>query len=72
MFSDYVNDFYLLKKNAKTASEKLIAKMHLNQLYGYFGRRLQLTQTINIIKSELDLILASRIVKSIIEINKNY
>ena len=40
LFNNYVNNFYEQKKNAKTPSERLIAKMHLNQLYGIFGRRL--------------------------------
>jgi hypothetical protein len=72
MFSEYVNEFYKLKKNAKTAAEKLIAKMHLNQIYGYFGRRLELIETINVRNVDIREILTRKIVKSIIRINDTH
>lgn len=37
IFNDYVDHFFKEKKLSKV-SHRFIAKMHLNQLYGYFGR----------------------------------
>jgi hypothetical protein len=68
LFSEYVNHFFNIKMNA-TGPERFIAKMHLNQLYGIFGRKLDQIETINIYKKDLYKYLSSRIVKNIIEIN---
>lgn len=38
IFTSYIDYFYNIK-NFATGASRLIAKMHLNQLYGYFGRR---------------------------------
>ena len=38
IFNKYIEFFYNIKTQA-TGPLRLIAKMHLNQLYGYFGRR---------------------------------
>nr|YP_010192428.1 hypothetical protein LK379_mgp24 [Amanita sinensis]QZN08165.1 hypothetical protein [Amanita sinensis] len=38
IFNDYINYFYNIKK-ISTGALRYIAKMLLNQLYGYFGRR---------------------------------
>jgi hypothetical protein len=67
IFNDYVKYFYELKKNSN-GPERFIAKMHLNQLYGYFGRKLDLLETININKEDLPFYLMTRIVKGIIKI----
>jgi hypothetical protein len=41
LFSDYVDHFYDIKKNSsKNSPQRFIAKMHLNTLYGIFGRKL--------------------------------
>jgi hypothetical protein len=45
--------------------------MHLNQLYGIFGRKQELIQTINIYRNELPNYLTTKIIKSVIEINEN-
>ena len=40
---DFIDHFYELKKTAtlnKDLTKKLIAKLHLNTLYGMFGRKL--------------------------------
>lgn len=68
MFSDYVNNFYEQKKNS-IGPKRFIAKMHLNQLYGIFGRRHDLLETINIYKEDLEIYISSRIIKTIIPIN---
>lgn len=43
--------------------------MHLNQLYGIFGRKQDIIETINIYKHELPKYLTPRIIKSNIENN---
>jgi hypothetical protein len=68
LFSNYIKYFYLQKKNS-VGAERFIAKMHLNQLYGYFGRKLDLIETININNKDLPIYVATRIIKSMIEIN---
>jgi hypothetical protein len=75
LFSDYVDHFYDKKKNAKLNKDeasKFIAKMQLNQLYGIFGRKQELIETVNIQKKYLIKYLTTRIVKAIININDNY
>lgn len=69
LFSEYVKHFFENKKLAKTPAERLIAKMHLNQLYGAFGRKQEVLETINIPSSELSKYVSTRIVKNVIEIN---
>jgi hypothetical protein len=70
LFTNYVNHFYLIKKNSEGA-ERWIAKMHLNGLYGIFGRRKDLIQTINVKIEDIDKYLSSKLVKTIIEINED-
>ena len=70
LFSDYVNHFFNIKKYA-VGSERFIAKMHLNQLYGYFGIKQELIETINVYNKDLLLYASSRIIKSIIKINND-
>jgi len=47
IFDNYIKYFYDIKKFA-IGAPRLIAKMHLNQLYGYFGRRKTLIETKNV------------------------
>ena len=68
LFNKYVEHFYHKKKNSSGAT-RFIAKMHLNQLYGIFGRKKELIHTINIYRKDLHKYLSSRIIKSIIDIN---
>jgi len=68
LFNEYVEHFYTVKKNS-VGSSRFIAKMHLNQLYGYFGRKQELIKTVNIKENELEDYLATRIIKSIIQVN---
>src|SRR5271156_4025431 len=69
LFSDYVRNFYEQKRNS-TGPKRFIAKMHLNQLYGIFGRKHDLLETINIYKEELKDYAFTRVIKSIIPINE--
>lgn len=43
--------------------------MHLNQLYGYFGRKLDLIETLNVYNEDINIYVGCRIIKSIIQIN---
>jgi len=43
--------------------------MHLNQLYGIFGRKHDLLEIINIYIEELDEFIATRVIKSIVPVN---
>jgi len=69
LFNNYVNFFFKIK-NAKTVVTRFIAKMHLNQLYDYFGRSRELILTKTIFNKDLNLILGKNFVKSIIPITK--
>ena len=46
-FEEYVEHFFNIKKNANNLSNRFIAKMHLNQMYGIFGRKQILFQLQN-------------------------
>jgi len=70
IFTSYIEYFYNIKKVAK-GPLRLIAKMHLNQLYGYFGRRKTLIETKNIYKSELMEYYGNYTIFSEIDINKD-
>lgn len=70
LFDSYVKHFYDIKKNSK-GSARFVAKMHLNQLYGYFGRSLETLETININNSEITHYLCNYVVKNILEVNKD-
>nr|YP_010462023.1 DNA polymerase [Hericium erinaceus]UUF93977.1 DNA polymerase [Hericium erinaceus] len=56
IFNKYVNHFYQEKK-ISTGAERFIAKMHLNQLYGYFGRKLQVQQVVAVKSIDFPLFL---------------
>ncbi|KDR65024.1 hypothetical protein GALMADRAFT_82379 [Galerina marginata CBS 339.88] len=70
LFKSYIEHFYNIKK-ISFGAQRFIAKMHLNQLYGYFGRKQELLETVNINKSELAFYANTRIIKTIIESNDN-
>jgi DNA polymerase type B, organellar and viral len=70
VFSNYIKYFYDIKKTA-TGALRLIAKMHLNQLYGYFGRRKTLIETKNVFNNELMKYYSSYTIFSEIKINEN-
>jgi DNA polymerase type B, organellar and viral len=54
LFENYINEFYKNKKISKGA-ERYIAKLHLNTLYGYFGRSLDLLETLIVKNNSLNL-----------------
>jgi DNA polymerase type B, organellar and viral len=69
-FNSYIEDFFNQKKTSKGA-ERFIAKMHLNQLYGYFGRSYDIINTININSSELKKLLTCKLLKTFIGLTPN-
>lgn len=68
LFSKYVEHFFDKKKNS-IGPTRFISKMHLNQLYGYFGRKLELIETVNVLNDDIAGYAATKIIKSIIKIN---
>ena len=71
IFDNYVDHFFNIKKTS-VGSQKAIAKLHLNGLYGYFGRRQDLIETVNVSNTSLHNYLSTRIVKELLKINDNY
>jgi hypothetical protein len=71
LFDSYIKYFYNIKKNS-IGVERDMAKLQLNNLYGYFGRKQIGLITLNVKNSELDNILLTRIVKSLNPINNDY
>jgi hypothetical protein len=69
-FNEYIEDFFNQKKVA-VGAERFIAKMHLNQLYGYFGRSYDIINTININNSELQKALTHKLLKTFIKLTNN-
>jgi hypothetical protein len=70
LFPEYVDHFYQIKKTA-TGSTKFISKLLLNTLYGVFGRKQELIQTINIHPDDLDKYAATHDIKNYIPISED-
>ena len=71
LFDSYINYFYQIKKTS-TGVERNMAKLQLNNLYGYFGRKQVGLTTLNVKNSELTNVLLTRIFKSLTPINNDY
>lgn len=70
LFTEYVEHFYDIKKNADGPS-RFMAKMLLNQLYGYFGRKKEVIITENVDRDGLTRLLSTRYVSNYLKINDN-
>lgn len=70
IFNHYINFFYNIKKYS-VGPLRFIAKMHLNQLYGYFGRRKTLIETRNVYNEDLIKYYGNYTIFSEIKINEN-
>ena len=68
LFQDYINYFYDIKKNSEGAA-RFIAKMHLNQLYGYFGRSQDTINTMNVTNAEYRQLSMTSNIQSTIKIH---
>ncbi len=71
LFDKYINDFYLTKKFSK-GSERFMAKLMLNSLYGIFGRKRQILTPSVVETDELYVHLTTKSLNSIVEINDKY
>lgn len=71
LFNNYVDHFFNIKRTS-VGAQKAIAKLHLNALYGYFGRRQDLIETVNVSNTSLPNYLSTRIVREILKINDQY
>lgn len=71
IFDNYITNFYTLKANALTPSDRYISKLHLNTLYGIFGRRKDLIKTVIIDNKDLQKYLSFSYIKSIITVNSS-
>jgi DNA polymerase type B, organellar and viral len=74
LFNDYINHSAWADniKKTSTGSTKFIAKMHLNQLYGYFGRKQDILTTKVIRTNKLPEYFLTHIIKNVIKINSDY
>lgn len=73
LFKDFIDHFYKLKETAtinKDLTTKSIAKLHLNTLYGIFGRKLNVLKCIPASPSEEIDIVNKYPVKSIVNVNE--
>jgi hypothetical protein len=68
IFNEYIHHFYDIKKVSE-GGLRFIAKMQLNQLYGYFGRSRELNITKCVNRQQLNDILISRVVSNVIKID---
>ena len=68
LFNEYIDHFYDIKKNS-VGSSRFIAKMHLNQLYGYFGRKLDVIETKVVDNEDLLYYFKTRLIESCIPVN---
>lgn len=71
LFSGFVKHFYEIKKNS-TGVDRDTAKLQLNNLYGYFGRKQIGLVTTNVKNENLTNLLVTRVVKSISPINNEF
>jgi len=60
--------FYDKKKNA-IGPARYISKLQMNSFYGFFGRKIEINEFINVYNNDIPFYLATRVVKNIIEIN---
>jgi hypothetical protein len=70
LFNEYIDHFFHQNYISRGA-QRFISKMHLNQLYGIFGRRKDVITTVNVYNKDLFKLVACKIVKSIVEIDDN-
>ena len=73
LFDEYIDAFYRIKAEAsKDSPQRWMAKMHLNTLYGIFGRACEMNQTTIIKKDDVDQLFLSLCIKSLIDITPEY
>lgn len=70
LFNDYIKHFYEIKKANSTGPLRFISKLHLNTLYGIFGRKIAPLETLLINNDDLDKYMATKSIRNIIPINE--
>nr|WVH37974.1 DNA polymerase [Fomes fomentarius] len=70
LFTAYVNEMYHQKMNS-TGSQRWISKLLLNSLYGIFGRKQEIIESVTINKSDIHKYICTNIIKSVINIDDN-
>lgn len=71
LFNNYIYHFYELKKQAQNPADRYSAKLHLNTLYGIFGRSHNVLKTINVHTKDIPIYLTKYVVERIINIDKD-
>jgi DNA polymerase type B, organellar and viral len=71
LFNSYIETFFEQKRTSK-GTERFIAKLHLNTLYGYFGRSLDLLETVIVKNDKLNEFSLNKKIKNLYEINSEY
>ena len=73
IFKEYIDAFYAIKATAgKDSPERWIAKMHLNSLYGIFGRATEMKMTKLVERDDMVKELMSKTITSFIDITDKY
>jgi len=67
-FVEVIKSLYNMKKNS-IGAPRFIAKLHMNSLYGFYGRNPILNEFLIVKNEEIPFYLVTRIVNDIIEIN---
>lgn len=66
LFSDYVKHFYQIKKDNDGGPLRFISKLHLNSLYGTFGRSKTTTTTLLVDSNTLSVLVDHKVVRNIV------
>ena len=70
LFNRFIYHFYEIKKNA-VGPAKFLAKLCLNSLYGMFGRKIEINETLVVDSRTLLTLSTTRIINSVITIKKD-
>lgn len=70
LFTGYVNQMYHTKMSS-TGSQRWLAKLLLNSLYGLFGRKQEIIESVTINKSDIHKYILTNIIKTVIDIDEN-
>ena len=71
IFNEYIDSFYDIKSNSKGA-QRWIAKMHLNSLYGIFGRKTEINVTELIKTKDLQKSYLTKIINRIVNVTPDF
>ena len=69
LFNEYINDMYKVKMNS-VGAERWISKLLQNSLYGLFGRKQEIIETLTINRSDIHMYIVTNVIKTIIPIDE--